>query len=111
MLKLTDKDLNPPKIKYIKSLLEKSWKKKFKISKFFECISRRPVHYLSSVSLKSLYVIHSYFLYGPNEILNMNEFNFEEFMAFFINLWNQRAEKINYDEDVIFFIILGYFEK
>lgn len=100
VLKLTDKDLNPPKLKYIKCLLEKGWKKKFKIAKFFQSISRRPVHFLSSVAIKSLYVIHSYFLYGPIEMLSMNEFNFEEFMLFFINLWNQRSETTNYDEDV-----------
>lgn len=100
VMKLTDKDLNPPKVKYIKCLLEKGWKKKFKITKFFQCVAKRPVHYLSTVALKSMYVIHSYFLYGPLETLSINEFNFEEYLGFFINLWNQRAETSNYDEDV-----------
>ena len=100
MLKLTDKDLDSPKVKYIKCLLEKAWMKKFKIPKFFESVSRRPVHYLSSVALKSLYAIHSYILYGPSETLYINDFNFPEYINFFINLWNQRAETTNYDEDV-----------
>ncbi len=87
-------------MKYIKCLLEKGWKKRYKIAKFFDSISRRPLHYLSTVALKSIHIIHSYLLYGPSETISSNEINFQEFVSFFINLWNQRSEKTNYDEDV-----------
>ena len=98
-------------MKYIKCLLEKGWKKRFKITKFFDSIARRPLHYLSSVALKSVHIIHSYTLYGPSEAINLNEFNFQEFIGFFINLWNQRSETTNYDEDVRENYYIGYFEK
>ena len=99
MLKLTDQNLEPPKIKYIKCLLNKAWTKKIKINKFFENVSKLHVNYLSSVALKSLFAINSYILFGPPEVLKVS-FNIQDFIASFANLWKQRFETNNYDDDV-----------
>jgi hypothetical protein len=93
--------LEPPKIKYIKFLLNKAWTKRAKVEKFFENISKLAVNYFSSVALKALFGIHNYTLYGPPEVLSVN-YNVEEYLAFFSNLWKQRFETNNYDEDVNF---------
>ena len=80
-------------------MLNKSWTKKSKIIKFFENISRLPINYLSSVALKCLFSLHSYILYGPTEVLK-TEFNLEEFLSSFVNLWKQRFATNIYDNDV-----------
>ena len=99
-MKLGDPDLEAPKIKYVKFLLNKAWLKKIKIEKFFENLSKLPVNYISSCALKAICALHNYILYGPIEVLKVN-FNTEEFLSSFSNLWKQRFETNNYDDDVI----------
>ncbi len=97
---MTDLDLSPPKIKYMKLLLNKAWTKRDKVIKFFENISKLTINYFSCVALKTLFSLHCYLLYGPPEVITV-EFKTEEFLNSLLNLWKQRFEKNTYDEDVI----------
>lgn len=100
ILKLTNATLDyPPKFKYIKNIITKAWQKRQKVVKVYGNISSRPLHFISSVALKSLYVIHHYIFLGPPETVQPRDFNFEEFLLFFINLWNSRLNSENYDND------------
>jgi serine/threonine protein kinase len=102
VIKLMSEDLTyPPKLKYIKLLVTKAWSKRKKVYKLFQNISTRPIHYFSFVALKSLYVLHSYIFLGPAETLNPENFNLEEFLTFFCNLWSTRYSTGNYDKDEI----------
>jgi hypothetical protein len=103
ILKLTNVDLEyPPKFKYIKNLVIKSWKKRNKIIKVFTNLSKRPLYYISSVAIKSLYVLHHYLFLSPKESLLLKEFNLDEFIFSIINLWTIRLTNENYDsEDVL----------
>lgn len=100
ILKLTNEALDyPPKFKFIKNLVTKAWQKRQKVVKVYGNISSRPLHFISSVALKSVYVIHHYLFLGPPETIHPKEFNFEEFLVFFTNLWNSRLNSENYDKD------------
>jgi hypothetical protein len=46
-----------------------------------------------------VYVIHHYLFLGPSETIQPKDFNFEEFLVFFINLWNSRLTSENYDKE------------
>lgn len=100
ILKLTNETLDyPPKFKFIKNIVTKAWQKRHKVVKVYGNISSRPLHFISSVALKSVYVIHHYLFLGPSETIQPKDFNFEEFLVFFINLWNSRLTSENYDKD------------
>lgn len=102
VLKLTDENIEAwPKLKYIKYLVNKAWSKRNKIPKLYQNLSSRPVHYLSFVALKSLYVIHHYIYLGPHETMDPSNFGFllDEFINSFSNLWNTRYQTDNYDKD------------
>jgi len=100
ILKLTNEALDyPPKFKYIKNLVTKAWQKRHKVVKVYGNISSRPLHFISSVALKSVYVIHHYLFLGPKDTIQPKDFNFEEFLVFLINLWNSRLTSGNYDKD------------
>lgn len=100
ILKLTNEALDyPPKFKFIKNLVMKAWQKRHKVVKVYLNISSRPLHFISSVALKSAYVIHHYLFLGPPEVLQPKDFNFEEFLISFINLWNSRLTSENYDKE------------
>lgn len=102
VIKLMNEDLTcPPKLKYVKLLVTKAWSKRKKVNKLFINISTRPIHYFSFVALKSLYVLHSYIFFGPPETLNPENFNLDEFLTFFSNLWSTRYSTGNYDKDEI----------
>jgi hypothetical protein len=100
ILKLTNEALDyPPKFKYIKNLVIKSWQKRQKVVKVYVNLSTRPLHFISSVALKSIYILHHYLFLGPPESLTQKEFNLEEFIFSFINLWSMRLTNENYDKE------------
>ena len=100
ILKLTNEALDyPPKFKYIKNLVIKSWQKRQKVVKVYINLSTRPLHFISSVALKSIYVLHHYLFLGPPETLSQKEFNLDEFIFSFINLWSMRLSNENYDKE------------
>ena len=100
ILKLTNQSLDyPPKFKFIKNLVTKAWEKRHKVIKVYGNISSQPLYFISSIALKSVYVIHHYLFLGPPETIQTKDFNFEEFLTFFINLWNSRLTNENYDKD------------
>jgi hypothetical protein len=100
ILKLTNEALDyPPKFKYIKNLVIKSWQKRQKVVKVYINLSTRPLHFISSVAIKSIYILHHYLFLGPPESLTQKEFNLEEFIFSFINLWSMRLTNENYDKE------------
>lgn len=100
ILKLTNDALDyPPKFKFIKNIVMKAWQKRPKVVKVYINISSRPLHFISSVALKSVYVLHHYLFLGPQETLYPKDFYMEDFLLFFINLWNARLTNENYDKD------------
>lgn len=100
VLKLTNESLDyPPKFKYVKNLVIKSWQKRQKVVKVYNNLSSRPLHFISSVALKAIYVLHHYLFLGPLETLMQKEFNLEEFIFSFINLWGTRLLNENYDKE------------
>jgi serine/threonine protein kinase len=102
VIKLTQEDLTTyPKLKYIKFLVNKAWTKKFKVYKLFQAISTRPIHYCSYVALKTMYIIHSYIFLGPKEVLIPQNFNIQDFLCFFSNIWYSRYSSANYDKDEV----------
>lgn len=88
-----------PKFKYLKFLVMKAWTKKNKIVKFYKSISNGPIHYFSIAALKSIYVIHHYIFLGPCETLNPIQFNLEEFIDFFHQVWSTRYTNNSYDTE------------
>jgi hypothetical protein len=88
---------SPPKLKYMKQLISKAWNKRQKITKLYQHILARPIHYNSIVALKTMYILHYYLFYGPNEVLTT--INLDDFLGFFNNIWTSRYTTENYDKD------------
>ena len=86
-----------PKFKYLKLLINKGWKKKEKINKFYQSISDAPIHYFSLTALKSLYIIHFYIFLGPKEVLFPKDFVLDDFINFFYEVWSSRFNKKIYE--------------
>ena len=100
ILKLTNETLDyPPKFKFIKNIVVKAWQKRQKVVKLYMNLSTRPLHFISNVGLKAVYVVHHYIFLGPSETIQPKDFNLEEFLVFFINLWNARLNNENYDKE------------
>ena len=101
VLKLINHNLNSyPKFKYLKLLVMKAWTKKDKIIKFYKSISNGPIHYFSISALRALYAIHHYIFLGPCEVLNPHhEFNLEEFIDFFSQVWTTRYTNKSYESE------------
>ena len=100
VLKLINQSINTyPKFKYLKFLIMKAWTKKNKIVKFYKSISNGPIHYFSIAALKSIYVIHHYIFLGPCETLNPIQFNLEEFIDFFHQVWTTRYTNNSYEAE------------
>ena len=100
ILKLTNENFDyPPKFKYIKNIVCKAWQKRQKIEKIYKNLSTRPLHLISIVALKAIYVLHHYIFLGPTEAFQPKDFDLDEFLIFFINLWNERLINEDYDKE------------
>jgi len=86
-------------MKYIKFILTKAWKKREKIIKFYKELSNQQIHYISIVALKTIYLLHQYFLNGPPEVLTQDNFNVDEFITDLNGVWAKRCELNDYDEE------------
>ena len=99
IIKLMNGDLSSvPKFKYMKLLVHKGWTKTNKITKVFTKISTWPIHYFSFMALKSLYVVHHYIFLGPPQTISPDNFNLDDFLNFFSNVWQTRYSSENYDK-------------
>ena len=101
VLKLIDnKDIESyPKFKYLKLVINKAWKKKEKIIKFYQSISDAPIHYFSITALKSLYIIHFYIFLGPRETLFPKDLVLDDFINFFYEVWSTRFNNKIYENE------------
>jgi len=61
----------------------------------------QPIHYITIVALKTVYLLHQYYLNGPPEVLIQDEFNVDEFLTVLNGVWSKRLEQNEYDEEVI----------
>ncbi|CAG9314063.1 unnamed protein product [Blepharisma stoltei] len=93
-----------PDTGYLNKLIEKAWKKPFKISKFYKSLMNRSID-KGIVAMKALYVLHKYFMFGPRQVL-MAEDQINQFLECVQHSWespnkSKKDKQTDYFRDLI----------
>lgn len=90
-----------PKIKYIKYLVHKGWEKEEKINHFYQYLSFSLIFFFTLSGLKSMFLLHKYIYLGRHEFFTPPQFNLDEFLSLFYNIWSYRAQNSLFDKSEI----------